>query len=89
MNRRYTTSRRLFYLGLVIVLLAGILSGGFGPQLGSTWPVIMLIGAVLALGGRLWLFYLRSRTHEEPLIDTDMQPRQRYHQSTSSRKSAA
>ena len=59
MEERVTRARKLFYIGLFIVLAAAILptalpSGGAGLAIGLT-----VAGALVAVVGRLWLSHLQ------------------------------
>jgi hypothetical protein len=64
MNGLYTASRRLFYTGIVIVLLTGIFSGAHRPLVSPVWPILILVGTLMAASGRIWCYLIRCHSQQ-------------------------
>jgi len=54
MQERLVLSQQGFYLGLSVMLAAGILSASSWPGGGYGTPILTLLGAGMALAARLW-----------------------------------
>lgn len=69
MSRRLVLSYRMFWVGLAVMLAAGILSATVWTSDARVMPLLTLIGASTALSGRLWHHRLRRalRAFHDPL----------------------
>jgi len=66
--RRVTLSQQVFYLGLSVMLLAGIAMAAPKPQVRDAALMLTGAGALLALAGRLWQWAIRRRCRSCPDI---------------------
>lgn len=81
MQERLSLSRHFFYLGLVLMLGAGVLVATFWPAAGGGTIIGVTVGAVFAVAGRLWhrrvlrsahLFCLRQIVAKDVLAVDDL-----------------
>ncbi len=61
MARQATISQQIFYLGLSVMLLGGIAIAAPSPTVRGAALVLTGAGALLALAGRLWQWFIRRR----------------------------
>ena len=64
MQQQFSLSRRAFFAGLLLMLGTGILSATIWTGGGYAMPLLMLTGALVALGARLWHHRLRRAARQ-------------------------
>ncbi len=65
MQQRLSRAQRVFYAGLLVMLGTSIASAAAGPMDGVL-PTMTAVGALAALGGRLWHAHLQRVCRSGP-----------------------
>ena len=65
MQQRILRAQNTFYFGLGVILVTAILSAGLQSISGAAVVGLMLLGAILALGGRLRLASLQREMRQQ------------------------
>jgi len=69
-QQKITLSQRIFYLGLLIMLVTGIISTTIIAANNPLVPALIITGAILALAARIWSRRIHKATRKnDNLVD--------------------
>ncbi|MHC4443893.1 MAG: hypothetical protein ACYTF1_11000 [Planctomycetota bacterium] len=69
-QKRITLSHRIFYIGLLIMLAASILSTTIPAQNNLLIPLLILTGALISLAARIWRIRIhRAARQQDTMVD--------------------